>query len=255
MVVLESVYKKDRGAQFVEQGSPPPPAPGTFIRGKTVAMSDDVWGGHLLQCPSTSRKASLVAVRLTPHIIAAAFFVFAVASPAFCQAAGAAPEGMAPVFLILKGGAKVQADEVSEKPDGFWYRRGNMWSLLDRSKVERVEREEPAKESPPAAATKPAPPNWSLSDAARVESFYRKRFGRPLPVTAYGQSELHTRWGYDHRRAMDVGLHPDSAEGRALIAFLSREGIPFLGFRTAIPGVASAPHIHVGSPSRRLTSR
>ena len=208
----------------------------------------------------TSRKASLVAVRLTPHIIAAAFFVFAVASPAFCQDAGAAPgpaapEGRVPVFLILKGGAKVRADEVSEKNDGFWYRRGNMWSLLDRSKVERVEREEPAKESPSAAANKPAPPSWSLSDVARVESFYQKRFGRPLPVTAYGQSGLHTRWGYDHRRAMDVGLHPDSAEGRALIAFLSREGIPFLGFRTAIPGVASAPHIHVGLPSRRLTSR
>jgi hypothetical protein len=130
-----------------------------------------------------------------------------------------------------------------------------VWSLLDRSKVARVEREEPPKESSPAAATKAAPARWALSDAARVESFFQKRFGRPLPVTAYGQSELHRRWGYDHRRSMDVGLHPDSAEGRALIAFLAREGIPFLGFRTAIPGVASAPHIHVGLPSRRLTAR
>jgi hypothetical protein len=201
-------------------------------------------------------------MRLTPHILAAVIFVFVAAAPAFCQAAGAAaagstPEGGAPpqVFLVLKGGTRVQADEVSEKPEGFWYRRGNMWSLLDRSKVARVERAEPAKESAPATAPKPAPARWSLYDAARVESFFQKRFGRPLPVTAYGQSGLHTRWGYDHRRSMDVGLHPDSAEGRALMAFLSTEGIPFIGFRSAIPGVASAPHIHVGFPSRRLTAR
>jgi len=82
-----------------------------------------------------------------------------------------------------------------------------------------------------------------------------KRFGQHLPVTAFGQSDLHTRWGYDHRRSMDVGLHPDSPEGRALMAFLAAEGIPFMGFRSAIPGVASAPHIHVGLPSRRLKAR
>jgi hypothetical protein len=201
-------------------------------------------------------------VKLTPHIIAAALFVFAAAAPAFCQAEDPAAAGSAAgggeqsrVFLVLTGGAKVQADEVSERPDGFWYRRGNMWSLLDRSKVARVEREEPAKESAPADAPKPAPARWSLSDAERVKTFFQKKFGRPLPVTAYGQSGLHTRWGYDHRRSMDVGLHPDSAEGKALTAFLSGEGIPFLSFRTAIPGVASAPHIHVGSPSRPLSVR
>ena len=149
----------------------------------------------------------------------------------------------------------MQVDEVSEKPDGWWYRRGNVWAVLDREKVSRVEREEPANKADPAAPPKAEPARWSLSDAERVESFFMKKFGRPLPVTAYGQSGLHTRWGYDHRRSMDVGLHPDSAEGRALMAFLSTEGIPFIGFRSAIPGVASAPHIHVGFPSRRLTAR
>jgi len=50
-----------------------------------------------------------------------------------------------------------------------------------------------------------------------------------------------------------VALHPDSAEGRALIGFLQARGIPFLAFRGAVPGVATGPHIHIGSPSHRLS--
>jgi len=50
---------------------------------------------------------------------------------------------------------------------------------------------------------------------------------------------------------MDVSLHPDGAEGRALIDFMRRNGIPFSAFRGAIPGVATGPHIHIGRPSSR----
>jgi len=202
-------------------------------------------------------------MRVTSRLLASTLFVLATAAPGLCQASGVAAPASdnvavpTRVFLVLAGGAKVEAEEVSERPEGFWYRRGNVWAVLDRSRVTRVERVEPVKKAAPTASAvpDPAPARWSLSEAARVESFFVKRFGRPLPVTAYGQSGLHTRWGYDHRRSMDVGLHPDSAEGRALMAFLSSEGIPFLGFRSAVPGIASAPHIHVGHPSRRLTSR
>ena len=96
---------------------------------------------------------------------------------------------------------------------------------------------------------------WLLSDAGRVEGFFAARFGRRLPVTAHGQSELHTRWGFDHRQSLDVGLHPDSPEGRALTAYLRGAGIPFIAFRSAVPGSATGPHIHIGRPSRRLTAR
>jgi hypothetical protein len=58
--------------------------------------------------------------------------------------------------------------------------------------------------------------------------------------------------GYDHRNAVDVALHPDSAEGKALINYLQNQGIPFLAFRAAVPGVATGPHIHIGSPSHRI---
>jgi hypothetical protein len=99
------------------------------------------------------------------------------------------------------------------------------------------------------------PGGWALSDAGRVENFFAARFGRRLPVTAYGQSELHTRWGFDHRHSLDVGLHPDSPEGRALVAYLRGVGIPFIAFRSAVPGSATGPHIHIGKPSQRLRGR
>ena len=94
---------------------------------------------------------------------------------------------------------------------------------------------------------------WKISDSTRVEDFFTSRFKRPLPLTAFGQSELHNRWGLDHRNSMDVGLHPDSVEGKALIKFLIDEQIPFLAFRTSVPGVATGPHIHVGNGSHRMT--
>jgi hypothetical protein len=93
--------------------------------------------------------------------------------------------------------------------------------------------------------------SWSLSEASKIESFFYGQFGRHLPVSAYGQSDLHNRWGYDHRNAIDVALHPDSREGQALMAFLSNQRIPFLAFRQAVPGSATGPHIHIGKPSSK----
>ena len=94
--------------------------------------------------------------------------------------------------------------------------------------------------------------DWRLSDASRVQGFFASRFRRPLPVSAYGQTDLHNRMGFDHRNSMDVALHPDSPEGRALLEYLRSQGIPFLAFRGAIAGTATGPHVHVGRPSHRI---
>ena len=93
---------------------------------------------------------------------------------------------------------------------------------------------------------------WSIKEAPRIEKFFTQAFGRSLPVTALGQSHTHNRLGFDHRDSIDVGLHPDSAEGRTLIDYLRKTGIPFLAFRQAVPGTATGPHIHIGRPSARL---
>jgi hypothetical protein len=95
--------------------------------------------------------------------------------------------------------------------------------------------------------------SWSLANLSNVQQFFSKTFGRALPTSTIGQSATHNRMGWDHRHAVDVGLHPDSAEGRALISYLQSSGIPFLAFRSAIPGVSTGPHIHIGSPSHRIS--
>ena len=96
------------------------------------------------------------------------------------------------------------------------------------------------------------PLKWSIAEAPRVEKFFSQSFGRRLPITALGQSDTHNHLGFDHRDSMDVGIHPDSGEGQALISYLRKSGIPFLAFRSAIPGAATGPHIHIGRPSGRL---
>ena len=97
------------------------------------------------------------------------------------------------------------------------------------------------------------PAVWSLKpDTARLRQFFASRFGRPLPVSALGQTPLHDRMGFDHKDALDVAVHPDSAEGRALMDHLRGAGIPFIASWGAVPGSASGAHIHVGQPSPRI---
>lgn len=97
---------------------------------------------------------------------------------------------------------------------------------------------------------------WSLAqDVGRLLQFFVSRFGRALPISALGQTALHDRMGFDHRNALDVAVHPDSPEGRALMDYLRAAGIPFIAAWGAIPGSASGAHIHVGQPSPRLTAR
>lgn len=158
------------------------------------------------------------------------------------------------ITLVLKGGRPLVVDEVSEQRDGFWFKRGNVTTFIDRDRVVRVEYPKP-----PQTETGSEPiegsGKWKLADAAKVQDFFLAKFKRALPVSAFGQSDLHTRWGWDHRNGLDVGLHPDSGEGRALIEFLRNESIPFLAFRGPIPGVATGPHIHIGNRSPRISSR
>jgi hypothetical protein len=93
---------------------------------------------------------------------------------------------------------------------------------------------------------------WSISNLGAVQSFFSAQFKRTLPVSAFGQTATHNRLGFDHRNGVDVALHPDSPEGRALINYLQSQGITFIAFRAAVPGSATGPHIHIGAGSRRL---
>jgi len=158
------------------------------------------------------------------------------------------------ISIELVGGGRLQVEEVRETSDGIWYKRGGVTTLLDPTRVARIERSSSAQTERVSAAAQDSP-RWSLADAKKVENFFLTKFGRPLPTSAFGQSDIHDRWGLDHRQGLDVGLHPDSLEGVALVDFLREEKIPFLVFRHAIPGVATGPHIHIGFPSHRYLPR
>lgn len=92
---------------------------------------------------------------------------------------------------------------------------------------------------------------WSLARVPAIERFFNRRFHRPLPVSAYGQTSLHDRLGFDHRGALDVAIHPDTPEGRALLGYLRAERIPFIAFRGAEAGASTGAHVHIGEPSPR----
>jgi len=92
---------------------------------------------------------------------------------------------------------------------------------------------------------------WGLNDAWKIQRFFSDAFHRDLPIAVFGQGAIHDRWRLDHRNAMDISLHPDGPEGQALMSFLEKSGIPFSAFRSAIPGTATGPHIHIGRPSHR----
>jgi hypothetical protein len=100
----------------------------------------------------------------------------------------------------------------------------------------------------------PASSDWSISRAPEMRDAFYNLTGRALPVRVVGQGGVHNRFGYDHRNSMDVGLHPDSEDGQKLIGYLRQANIPFLAFRSAIPGVATGPHIHVGYASHRTST-
>jgi hypothetical protein len=105
------------------------------------------------------------------------------------------------------------------------------------------------------AATKPDKTKGFHASKAEVrkevEEFFTSRFGRQLPISAYGQTALHDAWRFDHSNSIDVALSPDGIEGQSVLFFLRKNGIPFIPFRRAIPGIASGPHIHIGRPSHR----
>lgn len=93
---------------------------------------------------------------------------------------------------------------------------------------------------------------FTLNDLPAISNQFEKRFHHPLPVSAMGQTLVHQAMGLDHRNRVDVALNPDTPEGRWLCQLLVRLHVPYLAFRAAFAGAATAPHIHIGLGSTRL---
>jgi Zn-finger nucleic acid-binding protein len=49
-----------------------------------------------------------------------------------------------PVWIYLKGGARVETDSATQSAAGVWYKRGSMSIFIDAARVDRIEVEDPA---------------------------------------------------------------------------------------------------------------
>lgn len=114
-----------------------------------------------------------------------------------------------------------------------------------------------------SAAARPAPDNRVMvrfqgdgqitsSDIQRIEAAYEQEFHKALPVSAYGETNVHRALGFDHRGRLDVAVNPDQSDGVWLRAWLERHDIPYYAFRGAVAGKATGAHIHIGPGSTRL---
>jgi len=129
--------------------------------------------------------------------------------------------------------------------------------LEDLAEMARTELSvEPAPEAPPlelkAAERFDGDGIFTNGLFKRIVLAFEKKFGKPLPVSARGETAIHRMLGYDHRGRVDVALNPDQEEGAWLREYLEVMRVPYFAFRAAIPGKSTAPHIHIGPPSTRL---
>jgi hypothetical protein len=88
-----------------------------------------------------------------------------------------------------------------------------------------------------------------------LELAFASKFDRPLPISAEGETEVHRALGFDHRGRVDVAVVPSAPEGVWLRHYLQFRKIPYYAFSRAIPGKATAAHIHIGPGSTRLASQ
>lgn len=87
-----------------------------------------------------------------------------------------------------------------------------------------------------------------------LEYAFERRFSKPLPVSAVGETAVHRALGFDHRGRVDVALSPDQPEGIWLRQYLESHRIPYFAFWHAVAGKATGAHIHIGPESTRLAS-
>ncbi|HJU54349.1 MAG TPA: transglycosylase SLT domain-containing protein, partial [Pyrinomonadaceae bacterium] len=69
-----------------------------------------------------------------------------------------------PVWIFLVGGARVEADSVKETEDGVWYTHGPLTIYVERSRIERIERE-PVASSPSDSSGAWIERGWTTGDA------------------------------------------------------------------------------------------
>jgi Zn-finger nucleic acid-binding protein len=84
-----------------------------------------------------------------------------------------------PVWIYLVGGARVEAEEVTETETGAWYKRGGLSIFLERSRIERIERDRPVASDETAATSTWIERGWTTGNQ-KLDEMIRaggQRFG------------------------------------------------------------------------------
>ncbi len=83
-----------------------------------------------------------------------------------------------PVWIYLVGGARVEADDVTETATGVWYRRDTLSIYLDRSRIERIEREPEQQIASDSAPVRPwKERGWSTGNM-KIDALIRQNGSR-----------------------------------------------------------------------------
>jgi hypothetical protein len=94
--------------------------------------------------------------------------------------------------------------------------------------------------------------NFSEADLRQLQNAFGAQFGRPLPISAHGETASHRALGFDHRGRIDVAVSPLQPEGAWLRSYLKGKGVTYFAFSSAVRGKATGAHIHIGPPSGRV---
>jgi soluble lytic murein transglycosylase-like protein len=76
-----------------------------------------------------------------------------------------------PVWIYLVGGARVEADSANESTTGVWYRRGSLNIFIERSRIERIEREDLESVAKSKSSTKER--GWTTGNA-KIDSLIKQ---------------------------------------------------------------------------------
>jgi Zn-finger nucleic acid-binding protein len=90
-------------------------------------------------------------------------------------------EAVQEVWIYLVGGAKVEVDEAHETAEGVWYKCGNLSIFIERSRIERIERERIVEGTGPgevAGAKRRRRERGWTSGSARIDSLIRQNGAR-----------------------------------------------------------------------------
>jgi hypothetical protein len=94
--------------------------------------------------------------------------------------------------------------------------------------------------------------DFSEAELHQLQNAFEAQFGRPLPISAQGDTASHRALGFNHRGRIDVAVSPMQREGAWLRSYLKSKGVTYFAFSSAVRGKATGAHIHIGGPSARV---